>query len=177
MRFGKNEMSNMHVVNFSKRNELINENLSLSYCYQCSTCAGACTVALKTAGKYNPRKIIELSLLGLEQRLFESQDINIWLCSTCQTCVEYCPQKVLLTEIFNTIKNNCAVKGLAPEAYYLQGKSIFNSGLAIPYSSAILRRRGKLNLPLIKTPNVEEIQSLLKEIDFDVKIISKTQKE
>ncbi|UCG90047.1 MAG: 4Fe-4S dicluster domain-containing protein [Candidatus Heimdallarchaeota archaeon] len=167
----------MQVVNFSKRNELINKNLSLSYCYQCSTCAGGCPVALKTAGKYNPRKIIELSLLGLEQSLIESQDINIWLCSTCQKCVEYCPQRVLLTEIFNTIKNHCALAGLAPEAYYLQGKSIFDSGLAIPFSSAILRRREQLGLPLIKTPNIEEIQSLLKKTDFDKKIISKTQKE
>ncbi|MFX1282409.1 MAG: 4Fe-4S dicluster domain-containing protein [Promethearchaeota archaeon] len=163
----------MQVINFSKRNELINENLSLSYCYQCSTCTGGCPVALKTAGKYNPRKIIELSLLGLEQRLIEGQDINIWLCSTCQNCVEYCPQKVLLTEIFNTVKNHSAVEGLAPEAYYLQGKAIYDSGLAIPYSSAILRRREQLGLPLINTPNVEEIQSLLKEIKFDVKIISK----
>lgn len=164
----------MQVVNFSKRKELINENLSLSYCYQCATCAGGCPVALKTAGKYNPRKIIEYSLLGFEQRLIESQDVNIWLCSTCQKCVEYCPQHVLLTEIFNSIKNSSAAAGLAPEAYYLQGKSIFDSGLAIPYSSAILRRREQLGLPVIKTPNVEEIQSLLKETKFDVKVISKT---
>lgn len=174
MRYRKNEMSSMHAVNFSKRNELINENISLSYCYQCSTCAGGCPVALITTGKYNPRKIIEFSLLGLEQRLIDGNDVNIWLCSTCQKCVEYCPQKVLLTEIFNRIKNTSAVEGLAPKAYYLQGKSIFDSGLAIPYSSAILRRREKLGLPLINTPNVEEIQSLLKETKFDVKIISKT---
>ena len=167
-------MSNMQIVNFSKRNELINENLSLSYCYQCATCSGGCPVALKTVGKYNPRKIIELSLLGFEQRLIESQDVNIWLCSTCQKCVEYCPQHVLLTKIFTTIKNSSAAAGLAPEAYYLQGKSVLDSGLAIPFSSAILRRREKLGLPLINTPNVEEIQSLLKEIKFDVKIISKT---
>ncbi len=170
-------MSNMQLVDFSKRNELINENLSLSYCYQCATCTGGCPVALKTLGKYNPRKIIELSLLGLEQRLIKNQDVNIWLCSTCQKCVEYCPQHVFLTEIFTTIKNHCAKAGLAPEAFYLQGKSIFDSGLAIPFSSAILRRREKLGLPAIKTPNVDEIQSLLKETGFDVKIISKTQRE
>ncbi|MFW9906836.1 MAG: 4Fe-4S dicluster domain-containing protein [Candidatus Thorarchaeota archaeon] len=159
----------MQMVNFSIRNELIDKNISLSYCYQCSTCTGGCPVALKTAGKFNPRKIIELSLLGLEHRLIEDQDTNIWLCSTCQNCVEYCPQRVFLTEIFNTNKNRCAVKGLAPEAYYLQGKAIYDSGLAIPYSSAILRRREQLGLPLINTPNVEEIQSLLKETKFDEK--------
>ena len=166
----------MQLVDFSKRNELINENLSLSYCYQCATCSGGCPVALKTVGKYNPRKIIELSLLGFEQRLIESQDVNIWLCSTCQKCVEYCPQHVLLTDIFTKIKNSSAAAGLAPEAYYLQGKSIFDSSFAIPFSSAILRRREQLGLPLINTPNVEEIQSLLKEIAFDEKIISKAQK-
>ncbi|MHA1535812.1 MAG: 4Fe-4S dicluster domain-containing protein, partial [Promethearchaeota archaeon] len=82
----------MSVINFEFRNEVLKHNASLSYCYQCSTCSGGCPIALITNGKYNPRKIIEEAILGLHDKLIESQDPNPWLCSTCQKCVELCPQ-------------------------------------------------------------------------------------
>ena len=97
----------MSVINFEFRNEVLKHNASLSYCYQCSTCSGGCPVALITEGKYNPRKIIEEAILGLQEKLVNEQDPNPWLCSTCQKCVELCPQKVELTEIFTLIKNHC----------------------------------------------------------------------
>ena len=56
----------MATVNFKFRKELLNENASLSYCYQCATCSGGCPVALKTEGDYNPRKIIGLEGYGIE---------------------------------------------------------------------------------------------------------------
>ena len=92
------------MVDFEFRNELIKENFSLNYCYQCGTCSSSCPVALITEGEYNPRKIIEQSLLGLKDLLIKDQKPNIWLCCTCQMCVEECPQNVFLTEIFERIK-------------------------------------------------------------------------
>ena len=145
---------------------IINENASLSYCYQCATCSGGCPVALKTGGAYNPRKIIEFSLLGLEDQLINGQSPNIWLCTTCQKCVEYCPQKVFLTEIFTSLKNKAAARGKAPPAFYQQGKSIFDSAMAIPMTPPILRRREQLKLPVIEIAKAEEIQTLLKETHF-----------
>src|SRR4030042_3689439 len=152
----------MATVNFKFRKELLNEKASLSYCYQCATCSGGCPVALKTGGAYNPRKIIEFSLLGLEEQLINGQSPNIWLCSTCQKCVEYCPQKVFLTEIFTTLKNKAAARGKAPPAFYQQGKSIFDSAMAIPMTPPTLRRREQLKLPVIEMAKVGEIQTLLK---------------
>ena len=156
----------MAIVNFTFRKELLNENASLSYCYQCATCSGGCPVALKTEGDYNPRKIIEFALLGLEDRLINGQSPNIWLCSTCQKCVEYCPQKVFLTEIFTILKNKAAARGKAPPAFYTQGKSIFDSGMAIPITPPILRRREQLKLPVVEMARQDEIQILLKETKF-----------
>ena len=63
----------MSVINFEFRNEVLKYNASLSYCYQCSTCSGGCPVALLTNGKYNPRKIIEEAILGLQDKLVEKQ--------------------------------------------------------------------------------------------------------
>ena len=161
----------MSVINFDFRKEVINHNASLSYCYQCSTCSGGCPVALLTNGKYNPRKIIEEAILGLQDKLVESQDPNPWLCSTCQKCVELCPQKVELTEIFTLIKNKCFEKGKIPEAFVAQGQAVLENGVAIPYSKAILTRREKLKLPQIKTASLEEIKSLLKETNFEKNLL------
>ena len=139
-------------------------------CYQCSTCSGGCPVALITEGRYNPRKIIEEAILGLQEKLVSEQDPNPWLCSTCQTCVELCPQKVELTEIFALIKNKCFEAGKYPAAFSLQGQSILENGVAIPYSKAILTRREKLGLPTISTAPVDEIKTILKETNFEKNI-------
>ncbi|MFX1571188.1 MAG: 4Fe-4S dicluster domain-containing protein [Promethearchaeota archaeon] len=156
----------MSVINFEFRNEVLKHNASLSYCYQCSTCSGGCPVALITQGRYNPRKIIEEAILGLEDKLVAKQDPNSWLCSTCQTCVELCPQKVELTEIFTLIKNRCFETGNVPEAFIAQGKAVLENGVAIPYSKAILSRREKLGLPIIKTASIDEIGKIMKETNF-----------
>ncbi|MFX1235355.1 MAG: 4Fe-4S dicluster domain-containing protein [Promethearchaeota archaeon] len=157
----------MSVINFEFRNEVLKHNASLSYCYQCSTCSGGCPVALITSGTYNPRKIIEEAILGLQDKLIESQDPNPWLCSTCQKCVELCPQKVELTEIFSLVKHKCFEKGKIPDAFRAQAKAVLGNGIAIPYSNAIIARREKLKLPQIKTASMEEIKTLLKETQFE----------
>lgn len=162
----------MSTINFDFRNEVLKHNASLSYCYQCSTCSGGCPVALITNGKYNPRKIIEEAILGLQDKLVEKQEPNSWLCSTCQKCVELCPQKVELTEIFTLIKNLCFESGKVPDAFIAQGQALLENGVAIPYSKAILTRRDKLGLPTIKTAPVDEIKQILIETKFE-KHISK----
>ncbi len=160
----------MSVINFEFRNEVLKHNASLSYCYQCSTCSGGCPIALLTEGKYNPRLIIEEAILGLQDKLIEMQDPNLWLCSTCQKCVELCPQKVELTEIFTLIKNRCFEEGEVPSGFVSQGKAVLDNGVAIPFSNAILARRKKLGLPEIKTASVDEIKTLLKVTNFEYHI-------
>jgi heterodisulfide reductase subunit C len=160
----------MSVINFEFRNEVMKHNASLSYCYQCSTCSGGCPVALITEGKYNPRKIIEEAILGLQDKLVIDQDPNPWLCSTCQKCVELCPQKVELTEIFTLIKNLCFEESKIPEAFRTQGEAVLEHGIAIPYSKAIIARREKLGLPNITTAPIDEIQKLLNETEFEKNI-------
>ena len=160
----------MSVINFKLRNEVLKHNASLSYCYQCSTCSGACPVALETQGKYNPRKIIEMAILGFIDKIIEEQQSSVWLCSTCQTCVELCPQNVELTEIFILIKNRSFDAGKVPEAFISQGKAILENGIAIPYSRATNSRRESMNLPEIKTAPVEEIQKIMRETKFEEKI-------
>jgi heterodisulfide reductase subunit C len=160
----------MSTINFKFRNEVLSHNASLSYCYQCSTCSGGCPIALLTEGKYNPRRIIEEAILGFQDYLIEKQSPNVWLCSTCQKCVELCPQKVELTEIFTLIKNRSFNEGKCPEPFTSQGRAILENGIAIPYSNAILSRRKKFELPEVKTAPMEEIKKLLEITNFEENI-------
>jgi len=167
-------------VDFEFRKEIVKDDFSLNYCYQCGTCSSACPVALITEGEYNPRKIIEESLLGLKELLIKDQKPNVWLCSTCQMCVEECPQNVFLTEIFDNLKNKIVQTGNYPEAYNVQGNAILEYGLAIPLTTPIIRRRQQLGLPSIESANIEEIGKLLEATNFEKKIntngYSKTEK-
>ncbi len=161
------------VIDFKFRNELIKDNFSLSYCYQCGTCSGACPVALMTRGTFNPRKIIEESVMGLKEQLVRSQEPNVWLCSTCQLCVELCPQDVILTEIFNIIKNKCIETGNFPEGYKSQVSAILESGMAVPFTPAIMRRREQLGIPKLEMAAASEVQKLLKETQLRKKMDKK----
>ena len=160
----------MQMIDFEFRNELIKEDFSLNYCYQCGTCSSSCPVALITEGEYNPRKIIEQSLLGLKDLLIKDQKPNIWLCCTCQMCVEECPQNVFLTEIFERIKNKIVLVGEPyPETFKVQAKTIIENGLAIPLTQPIIRRRDQLELPKVESADIDEIKKLLEATDFKKK--------
>ena len=160
-------MINMLEIDYNFRNEVLKHNASLSYCYQCSTCSGGCPVALLTDGAYNPRKIIEEAILGLQDKLVKLQEPNPWLCSTCQKCVELCPQNVELTEIFTLIKNRCFENSVVPEGFIAQGQAVLDNAVAIPYGKAILTRREQLGLPTITLAPVDEIKTILKETKFE----------
>ncbi|MHA1230513.1 MAG: 4Fe-4S dicluster domain-containing protein [Candidatus Helarchaeota archaeon] len=154
-------------VNYEFRNELIQKNFSLTNCYQCSTCSSGCPIAFLTEGKYNPRIIIEEALLGLKDQLINENDFTIFLCSTCHKCVELCPQGTELVEIFNTIKNYSASRGILPKAFKIQAKNIINEGVAIPLSSAIQRRREKMGIPNPVFADPKEIQIIIKTTGLD----------
>jgi heterodisulfide reductase subunit C len=161
----------MQMVDFKFRNELIKEDFSLNYCYQCGTCSSTCPVAFITNGEYNPRKIIEQSLLGLKDLLLKTQVPNVWLCCTCQMCVEECPQDVFLTEIFERIKNRIVEIGEPyPEVFKQQAKTVIENGVAIPLSQPIIRRRSQLGLPNIKSVDINELKKLLDATNFRNKV-------
>ncbi|MFX1390156.1 MAG: 4Fe-4S dicluster domain-containing protein [Promethearchaeota archaeon] len=159
------------MVDFKFRNELIREDFSLNYCYQCGTCSSSCPVAFITNGEYNPRKIIEQSLLGLKDLLLKDQVPNVWLCCTCQMCVEECPQNVFLTEIFEKIKNRIVELGESyPEVFKQQAKTVIENGVAIPLSQPIIRRRDQLGLPNIESVDIDELKKLLDATGFKNKV-------
>jgi heterodisulfide reductase subunit C len=59
---------------------------------------------------YNPRRLIQKVINGLEGEAFE--DRTTWLCSACDMCAPMCPQKIQVSDVM------LAVKELAIDAGY-----------------------------------------------------------
>ena len=79
-------------------------------------------------------------------------------------------------KIFASIKNEGFKKGLRPDAFALQAQMVYQFGVALPYSGAIIKRREKLGLPEIKISEdaLKEVQKLMIAADLDM---SETEEE
>ncbi len=166
-------------TNFEFRKQIMDYHIGpdvIKYCYQCSRCADNCPVTEVSMDfydpdkGYNPRKNILLALLGYKDLLLEADDLTIWGCTVCDTCDEVCPQNIELTEIFTFLKNQSIALGKGPDYLYSQAKTVFENAKAIPSQPAIERRREQLGLPSIVTPDINEVQTLLKNIGITKKL-------
>jgi heterodisulfide reductase subunit C len=83
--------------------EIMNEpgGEHLTACYQCSTCTLGCPIT-EIIPSYNPRKIIQMSLLGMRKEVLSNADL--WICALCQTCTARCPQDVMICELMGAIR-------------------------------------------------------------------------
>ena len=118
----------------------------LSRCIACGTCSSGCPVHAKKP-EFDPRKIIRMILMGLEEELFESG--VIWLCSTCYTCLERCPQKVGCAQIITEMRNIAAAKGETPEAFKMQMAALREFGRVYEIEDFDNKRRQKMGLAVL----------------------------
>ena len=121
---------------------------NIKHCFSCGTCVAACPVRWINK-KYNPRKIIRMALLGMREHVLKSD--FIWLCSTCYTCHERCPQEVKITEIMNVLKNMASREGYAHPSYIRQIDAIGSLGRLYEIDEFDNRKRERLGLPKIDT--------------------------
>ena len=137
---------------------------TVNYCYQCGTCSGICP-SFRVNSKFNPRRIVEDILLGLKDKLLD--DPTIWLCTTCHSCLEVCPQGVLVSEMLFELRHKSIEKGRLPDNLRDEGERFATTGLNIPNSPAIARRRSQMGLEedLMK-PNIESIKKICEEVNF-----------
>jgi heterodisulfide reductase subunit C len=148
---------------------LIKQNPSLYPCLQCGSCTEQCAVSEVTKGDYNPRRNILGARFGYKDFLLGGEDLIIWGCTTCNTCEEVCPQNIELTETFTFLKNQSIAQGKGPNSIYEQMRMIFENAKAIPMQPAIENRRNQLSLPAILTPDINEVQTLLRNLGIDRK--------
>lgn len=135
-------------------------------CFQCGTCTADCPIA-RFDDFYRPRKLIRMTQLGLKDRLL-SDDV-IWLCSTCFTCIDHCPQDVGIASIVRALRNLTVERGHMPVGYKGQISNILKTGYAYVISDLRLKKRQQKGLPALPKANLESVAKL-----FDITGFSKT---
>ena len=134
-------------------------------CFQCGTCTADCPIA-RFDDFYRPRKLIRMTQLGLKDRLLSND--TIWLCSTCFTCIDHCPQDVGIASIVRALRNLTVEGGRMPVVYKELASNILKTGYAYVIPNMRLKRRQEKGLPSLPKANLESVAKL-----FDITGFSK----
>jgi heterodisulfide reductase subunit C len=133
---------------------------NIKRCFACGTCTAGCPVR-EVTDRYNPRRIIRMALLGMKKEVISSQ--FIWLCSSCYTCFERCPQNVKIPELMNAIKNIAVREGYLPPSMKMQLELLSSLGRLLEVGDFENEKRKELDLPLVRG-KTEDVKKILKEL-------------
>jgi len=129
---------------------------NIKKCFSCGTCSVGCPIREVTE-RYNPRRIIRMALLGLKRDVLDSE--FIWLCASCYTCFERCPQNVRIPELMNAIRNIAVREGYLPSSIKMQLDLLSSFGRLLEVTDFENEKRRELDLPPIqeKTEDIKKI--------------------
>jgi heterodisulfide reductase subunit C len=137
---------------------------TITFCYQCGTCASSCPVA-KITDRFNPRQVIRLALLGQREEVLTNG--AIWLCSSCYNCQERCPQKVEIADVIYALRNIAISEGNIPNIYAEFANALLSEGRIVPISKFLEKKRADYGLPPLKPAGIESLKKILSATGFD----------
>ena len=82
-------------------------------CLLCGSCTACCPVN-EIDDDYNPRKIMRMVLLKMDEDVLKSDEI--WKCNQCHACVSHCPQDVRFADIVRALRELSIEKGYRDRA-------------------------------------------------------------
>lgn len=135
----------------------------LKQCFQCGTCTSDCPIA-RFSDSYRPRTIIRMAQLGLKDRVLSSD--TLWLCASCFTCNDRCPQDVEVAGVIRILRNAAAQRGIVPLIFKELGSSILESGVAYRIPELRLKKRGEIGLPPLPKGNPDAMVKLANATGF-----------
>ncbi len=138
-------------------------------CFQCGTCTSDCPIA-RFSDNYRPRQIIRMTQLGLKSKVLSSD--TLWLCASCFTCTDRCPQDVEVASVIRVLRNLAAQEGHVPQVFRELGSSILETGYAYRIPELRLKKREASGLPPLPRSNSESLSRALRNVYFP-KLISK----
>ncbi len=117
-------------------------------CFTCRTCVAGCPMSNVTDA-FNPARIIRMALYGMKEEILKSP--FIWLCSSCYTCQERCPQGVRITDFLTLLKNMAVQEGHEPSGIKAQMDLTKGQGKIYPLDDFDNKKRKKAGLPQLPT--------------------------
>jgi heterodisulfide reductase subunit C len=133
-------------------------------CIQCGRCTSSCPVA-KVVEEHNPRKLMEMIILGLRSDVLGEQ--LPWYCLSCFTCLDRCPQNGDVGEVMFAIRNLTVRQGNIPEGILVQAKSLLENGRVVTASRMAMTQRERHGLGKEPSIDVEAVQKILRKTFFD----------
>lgn len=144
----------------------------ISLCFQCGTCTADCPVS-RFSVFYKPRRIAHIAQLGLKDSLL--LDKHIWLCTTCYTCIDNCPQGVEIATLVRILRNlSVKYMNILPLVYRELAENLVKTGLVYMIPESRIKRRMQIGLPPLPKTNPEKISKFL-EITGLKKIIENSE--
>jgi heterodisulfide reductase subunit C len=117
---------------------------SAALCFQCGTCTLKCPSA-KFTDLFRPAYLMRASLLGLKDQALDLD--ALWRCSTCYTCVEWCPRNVQVVDVITALRNMAVADGNLLENHKKVAESLIKNGHSVDNNDKIKALRHELGLP------------------------------
>jgi heterodisulfide reductase subunit C len=130
---------------------------TVKYCFQCGTCSSVCPVAYIDSN-FNPKRIMKMVLLNMKKELLESD--FIWLCTSCYSCSERCPQGVKIPYVINALQRMASENGFAHMNYKAGIDLLTGHGRLVEVNKFINKTREKFGMPKLEE-HTNEIKVLL----------------
>ncbi len=125
----------------------------LSACFQCAKCSAGCPVSDKV--NIQIHEVMRMLVFGLKEVLDTDM---IWLCTTCYTCQERCPQGIDITDILFGLKNMAFKQSKSPPGYVSARQGLYDTGRLYPPTDW---EREDLELDEVPELNVEDTKKVL----------------
>jgi heterodisulfide reductase subunit C len=85
------------------------------------------------------------ALLGLKDEAMNGD--ALWQCTTCYTCVEWCPRNVQVVDVITALRNIAVANGDTYENHKKVAQSLMKNGHTVENNATIKALRRDLGLP------------------------------
>lgn len=79
----------------------------VSHCYQCGNCTAGCPMSFTF--DYTVSRIMRLIQAGQKREVLSSR--AIWLCATCETCTQRCPNNIDVAQVMDACRHMARREG------------------------------------------------------------------
>ena len=138
-----------------------NGGSSAERCYQCGTCMLKCPSA-KYTDLLRIAYLMRAAKLGLKDESIDDDDL--WQCTTCYTCVEWCPRDIEVVDVITALRNIAVANGKMHDNHRKVAESLIKIGHTVESNDKIRALRKELGLPEIP-PTVANNKAA--KADFD----------